>query len=270
MTDLVREEFVALDTLCRDQAELSIVLNNISDEAPLRDCDDFRASQGRLATVTLDVLDDYADALTALADNRSFESTLDASAVRSRTQGLKDAEGKALASAAQLTALNRLVVTLADIASQVSRRDAVQRLVDEAPSLAVNGRVLRSFFVADGDATRGLPASPYANLVGLSLDMLSSSERMLRSKAFQTAEPIRSVELLRAMRAQRVLLQQRTGGTADKIPVAIASAIDAWLKALERFSTDAFKPDARQLTDQLKTFRAKARAAKAALQGTDH
>lgn len=269
MTGLVRDEFVELDTLCRSQAELSIVLNNITDEAPLRDCESFKASQGRLAAVTLDVLDDYANTLSALANNKSFDMTLDAGAVRSRTLRLKGEGGKAVAGNAELTALRRLVETLADIQTQGDRKAAVQRLIDETPNLALTGKILRSFFVQDGPAAGAPSSAPYANLVGLSLEALNSSERMLRSKAFQTAEPIRTMELLRTLRTQKMLLLQRSGTAPDRIPVAIASAIDAWLEALDRFSTDAFKPDARQLMDQLKVLRARARDAKAALQSPD-
>src|SRR5450631_1315877 len=77
VTGTVRAEFAQLDAICRDQAELTIVVNNIQDDGPLKTCDDYEASQGRLATVTLDVLENYAKTLAKLADDNAYDATAD-------------------------------------------------------------------------------------------------------------------------------------------------------------------------------------------------
>lgn len=270
VTGVVRAEFVEIDTICRDQAELTIVVNDLPDEGPLQSCRSYKATQGSLATVTLDVLDDYAKVLAGLADDKTFDLSSDIDTVGSKAKALKDRSGNALVSSAEATALTRIVEILAGIATERRRKAAVQRLVDEKPNLAITGKILRSFFVRDPNAPPGRAQAPYTNLVGLTSDALVSSERMLGSKAFRTAEPLRSVELSRALRARKAQLEARTGTAPDKVPVAIASAIDAWLAALETFSADAFEPDAKELVQQLKNVRSKANAAKEALQAANN
>ncbi|MDH5540650.1 MAG: hypothetical protein OEY03_14715, partial [Rhizobacter sp.] len=242
MTGLVRAEFAELDTLCTAQAELSIVLGDIADEGPLKSCQAFRSSQARLAAVTLDVLDDYSNVLTALADESAFELRIEPTAFQAQAAGVQDADGRALASAGQVTALGRLIEVLAQIDSGRGREASVRRLVDESPSLAQSGRILRAFFVPDADAPAGQRVAPYANRIGLTMDAMNSAERMLGRRAFREAEPIRTAELLRDLRARRTRLNERSGAEPDKVPVAIASAIDAWLGALDSFSTEALRP----------------------------
>jgi hypothetical protein len=75
--DVVRTEFVQLDALCKEQAELDIVVTNVPDDSPLKTCQNYKAAQGRLAVVTLDVLNDYAKAFGGLADNKAFDLTSD-------------------------------------------------------------------------------------------------------------------------------------------------------------------------------------------------
>jgi hypothetical protein len=89
LTETLRTEFVQLDSLCAKQAELVIVVNNIQDDGPLKDCEQYQAAQGRLAGVTVDVLDNYARALAALADNKAFDLSCDLKGVASELTGLK-------------------------------------------------------------------------------------------------------------------------------------------------------------------------------------
>lgn len=265
VTSVVRSEFTQLDAMCRDQAELTIVINNIQDEGPLQACKSYRDSQGRLAAVTLDVLDDYARALAALSNDSSFDISSDIDALGGQIQGLHDASGNSLVNADEVGALTKLVGIIADVATQARRKAAVERLVSEKQDLQVTGRILRSFFVRDPAAPPGRAAAPYANLVALTADSLRFSSSTLSAPQFRSAEPIRSVELLRASQTRRKQLEARQGTGADKVPASIAAAIDAWLAALDTFERDAFRPDSRQLIDQLQDIRKKANAAKAAL-----
>jgi hypothetical protein len=266
VTALVRAELGQLDALCVDQAELTIVLGDISDEGPLKTCLAFQASQGRLAEVTLDVLDDYAAALGALADQRHFDLTTDPATTRARASGLKNGRGEEVANAREVSALMRVVDLLASLQVQSDRQAAVRRMVYEAPQLEVAGRILRSFFVPDPQAPVGRNSAPYGDIVGLTLESTASSQRLLRSKAFQTAEPIRTNELLRAMRSRQASLQARQGTGAGTVPAAMAAALDAWLAAVNSFSAQALKPDASDLARQLKALRAQAGAARQVVQ----
>jgi hypothetical protein len=266
VTSVVRSEFSALDGLCRDQAELTIVVNNIKDEGPLKSCQSYSDSQGRLAAVTLDVLDDYAKALAGLANDSSFDISSDIDALGGKIQGLQDASGQSLVNATEVGALTKLVSIIADVATQAQRKAAVERLVSEKEDLQVTGKLLRSFFVRDPAAPPGRADAPYVNLVALTADSLRFSTSTLASSQFQRAEPIRSVELLRASEARRKQLDARQGTSPDNVPAIVVAAIDAWLAALDTFERDAFHPDSKQLIDQLQDIRKKANDAKAALE----
>ncbi len=267
VTGLVRAELTQLDAICIDEAELTIVVNAITDDEPLATCRSYRNTQEKLAAVTLDVLDDYAGALAAIANDETFDVTSDAAKVRSQLGGLTDASGLALVSPREVGAISGVAGVLADLAAEPGRRKAVRRLVDEKPNLAVAARLLRSFFTRDAaTAPAGGAAAPYANIVALTRDSMTSTERLLGSRALREAEPIRSVELLRMLRNRKKQLEQRSGTEPDKVPVALVAAIDAWLAALDSFSEEALKPDAPELQRQIKSLRGKAQDAKAALQ----
>jgi hypothetical protein len=265
VTSVVRSEFSQLDAVCRDQAELTIVVNNIKDDGPLESCKSYRDAHGRLAAVTLDVLDDYAKALAGLANDSSFDISSDIDALGSKIQGLQDASGRSLVNATEVGALTKLVSIIADVASQAQRKAAVERLVSEKQDLQVIGKILRSFFVRDPAAPPGRADAPYTNLVALTADSLRSSTSTLATPQFQKAEPIRSVELLRASEGRRKQLDARQGTTPDKVPATVVAALDTWLAALDTFERDAFHPDSKQLIDQLQDIRKKANDAKAAL-----
>jgi hypothetical protein len=269
VTGVVRAELSQLDAFCREQAELTVVVNNITDDGPLKSCQSYEATQGRLAAVTLDVLDDYAKALNGLADDKSFDLDSDLDAVGSKLQSLKDRSGNTLASASEVTALTKVVEVLAEIATERRREAAVKRLVQERKNLVITGQILRSFFVDDPNAPPGRTKAPYANLAGLTTESFNSAEKMLKSKPFQTAEPIRTVELLRGMQTRRAQLEMRTGPSAT-VPVAIAAAIDAWLRTLDEFTEDALKPEPKELLGRIKDVRSKANAAREALQAVNN
>jgi hypothetical protein len=268
ITGTVRNEFTLLENLCAKQAELVIVVNNIQDDGPLNDCAHYKAAQGRLAGVTLDVLDNYAKALAGLADDKSFDISSNLEGVSGKLQGLKDRDGKALVNAREVGALSKVVQVLFEIATATRREAAVKRLVDETPNLTIIGNVLRSFFLDSPDAPPGRAKAPYTNLIAIVSSSVASTEASLRGPALRNAEPIRTSELLRELQARKALLHQRVGDAPDRVAVKVTAAIDAWQQALEKFSEDALKPDPRDLYDRLKDLRAKTIAAKAAVEGS--
>ncbi|MBU1359405.1 MAG: hypothetical protein KKC79_01810 [Gammaproteobacteria bacterium] len=232
----VRTELVQLDAICRQQAETTIVVAN-SDDGPLDTCRNYQASVGRLSEVTLDVLDGYAEALAALANGKNFDVSPEIATIGKQLGSLKSRDGKSIIDPAEAGALAKIADVLADIATTTRREQAIRRLVDERPRLVVAGRILRSYFIADADAPAGRADSPYSNLAGIVSDSLDSTDRLLRLPQLRSAEPIRTVELQRALRARRTELAARTGNAAE-VPVALANAIDAWLAALDDFSPD--------------------------------
>jgi len=261
LTGTVRGELARLDDLCTRQAELVIVVNNLPDDGPLADCRRYQAAEGRLAGVTLDVLDNYAHALGALTDDKSFDVSPDLKDVAGKLQGLKTRSGAALVDGQEVAALSTLVDALFDVATSARRDAAVRRLVDQAPNLATTGKVLRSFFVAASDAPPGRVRPPYANLVAVIDSSVTSTQALLRSPAMRQAEPIRTAELLRDLDGRRQALAPRSGS----VPAAVAAAIDAWQETLQKFADEALKPDPRNLRDRLQHLRQMTEAARAAL-----
>jgi hypothetical protein len=264
LTGTVRTEFSQLDRLCVDLAELDVVLNRIEDDEPLKDCDRYRSSQGRLAGVTISVLDNYARALAALADNRSFNLSPEIQGLGSKLQNLRDRNGTPLANPAQIGALTRVVDLLADIVTSVQREAAVRRMVAETPNLKIIGDLLRSFFVgAPGARTR----PPYVNLMAIASSSVKSAETSLANPAFRAAEPIRTAELQRQLLVRKQAIALRTGDAPGQVPMQIAAAIDAWQLALDQFAADALKPDPRALYERLTVLRDKTLAAQEAIEG---
>jgi len=270
MTSVVRSEFANLDALCVDQAELTIVVNDVRDEGPLKACRSYRDAQGRLAALTLDVLDDYAKALAGLANDSTFDISSDVESLGRQLQRLQDASGRSLVNSAEVGALTTLTTIIADVGTQAQRKAAVERLAGEKNDLATSGRILRSFFVRDPAAPPGRAEAPYTNLVALTADSLRFSTSTLMSPQFRKAEPLRSLELVRASESRGKQLDARQGASAASVPARIAATIDAWLAALDTFERDAFRPDSMQLTEELKDIRKKAGDAKQALDALRH
>ncbi len=265
LTGTIGGEFAQLESLCTKQAELSIVINEDNDQ-PLKDCEQYKAAQGRLAGVTVDVLNSYAKALAGLADDRSFDLSSDIEGVAGKLQGLKDKDGNALVNASEVGALSKIVQVLFDIVTATKREAAVRRLVAETQNLAISGNILRSFFVESPDAPPGRAKAPYTNLVAIMNSAMVSTEASLRSPAFRNAEPIRTAELRRELQTRKNFLNKRMGASPDRVPAKVAAAIDAWQEALKKFSEDALKPDPKDLFIRLKDLRAKAIAARDAIE----
>ena len=267
LTTVVKTEFAQLDALCTEQAVMNIVIANRSDDAPLDSCKQYKAAQGRLAGLTLAVLDGYGKALSSLADDKAFDLSSDVRNIGSKLQGLADKDGQALLNATQAGALTRLASVLLDVAASAQRSAALERMVQEAPNLRITGHLLKSFFVAANDAPARRVNAPYANLLTIIAGAATSSERLLAGPALRTAEPIRTAELLRTIRGHKLLLQPRSDGGPGSVPGKIAAAIDAWQSALDTFSTDALKPDPRVLFSRLKQLQDAASVAQDAVDG---
>jgi hypothetical protein len=267
LTSTIRTEFSQLDKLCVDQAELVIVVDKIPDDEPLKDCDQYRASQGRLADITVTVLDNYARALGGLADDRSFDLSPEIQDVGSKIQGLRDRNGNALVNSKEIGAITKIVDLLVDIVTSVQREAAVRRMLRETPNLKILGDLLKSFFVTTADAPAGRARAPYVNLMAIASSSVNSTEASLRSPALSKAEPIRTAELLRQLQVRKQEIQMRTGDAPDRVPMQVAAAIDAWQRALDQFAADALKPDPQALFERLQELRDKSLAAKAAVEG---
>jgi hypothetical protein len=270
MTGTARTELNDLDRLCHDQAELTIIVNAITDDGPIKTCDAFRDAQGRFAAVTLDVLDAYATALAALANDSSFDVSTAIETLGAQVQGLKTAGGQSIANEAQVNAISRLLDIVGEAVTQHERKAAVERLVAEKDDVKTCGRVLRSFFARDPDAPTAAPFPPYVTIVALTFDALASTDRTLGLPQFRNAEPIRTLELTRASAARRQQLLGRSGNAPDMPPATVVAMIDSWLVAVDIFATEAFRPDPQQLLKQLQDVRKKALDAKAAVKTLSH
>jgi len=262
MTDVVRTEFGELESLCVQQAELVLVVNDITDDRALAQCEAYHRTQGRFAAITIDVLDDYAEGLDALADGRPFDLSPSVRSAGARVRALKDRAGDSLVGAKEADAVTKIAALLAEVFATEKRDEAVRRMVQATPDLAVMGRSLRAFFVAPPESPT---KAPYANFVGVIAGSTTSTQLILQSSAMRKAEPIRTAELLRALRVRQRLLDKRTTDAADAVPTQIAAAIDAWVAALDQFAVDAKRPDSRELIDRLKRLRNATRGARDAI-----
>ena len=260
MTGAVKGEFVALETLCTQQAELVLVVNNIPGDGPLAQCERYQRAQGRFAAVTVDVLDAYADALDDLADRRAFDVSPEMRSLGSKVRALNDGAGNDLMPEGSANALTRVSDLIVQVMASRKRDDAVRHLVAATPDLTVMGNALKSFFVSTG-ASR----PPYGNFVAVITSSTASTQQILQSQPMRKAEPIRTAELLRALRVRQKLLDRRSGTGADSVPSRIGAAIDAWLQAVDQFSRDALDPDSREFADRLRTLRSATRVAQDAV-----
>ena len=263
MTGVVRTEFAQLDALCVDQAELVIVVNGLPDDRPLAVCEQYRRTQARFAALTVGVLDDYAEALGELADDKPFDLTSDVRGVGTKVKALKDRTGDTVVSTGEANALIRISDLLVEALAMARRDDAARRMLQATPDLEVVGRSLRSFFVQAPDASAGTARAPYANFVAVVASSTASTQSLLQNPAMKKAEPIRTTELLRELRIRQVALDKRDANSVGSVPARIGAVIDAWLAAVDQFSTDAMKPDSREMRDRLTILREAIRTARA-------
>ena len=256
MTGVVKGEFTELAALCVQQAEVVLAVNRIDDDKALAQCEAYRRTQGRFASITVDVLDDYARALAALADDGTFDLSPTVRSAVGKVEAVSDGLG-----AADADAIKRIAALLVDIVATRKRDEAVDRMVRATPDLMILGRTLKAFFVTPpGSAAK----APYANFVGVIAGSTTSTQLLLQSRPMRQAEPIRTAELLRDLRVRQKRLDQRARLDGHAIPERIAAAIDAWLAALDRFAVDARKPDPLELLERLRTLREATRVAREA------
>lgn len=265
MTTVVRSEFDQLEALCVHQAELVIVVNNIKGDAPLDQCQRTKRAQSQYAALTVDVLDGYADSLGALADDKPFDVSPELRAVGSKVRALKDGTGSTVLSAKEADALTGVADLLVNALATVKRDEAVRRMVAATPDLTVIGKSLKSFFVQAADAPANAPKAPYANFIGVIASSSNSTQLLLDSTPMRKAEPIRTAELSRELRTRQKLLARRGPDGSDSVPAKVVAVIDAWLAALQKFSTDALKPDSQDMIDRLRALRDATRFARDAV-----
>ncbi len=265
MTTVVKSEFDQIETLCVRQAELAIVVSNIGNDGPIDQCARNRRAQGLFAALTVEVLDGYAQGLSALADDQPFDLSPDVKSVGGKVRALKDNAGNALVSTREADALSSVATILVDVLASAKRDEAVRQMVAATPDLTIVGQSLRAFFVQAPGAPSNAPKAPYTNLVAVISSSASSTQPILESTPMRKAEPIRTAELLRELRTRQKLLARRAPDAPNSVPASVVAAIDAWLVALQKFSTDALKPDSRELIDRLKTLRTEIRKARDAV-----
>lgn len=264
LTGIVKTEFTQLDALCVWQGELDIVTANRDDERPLEACRQYQAAQGRLADATVTVLDGYAQALAALADDQTFDLSPDLDGLGQKLQGLKDKEGRALVSDREAGALTKLAQALLRIATERKRAEGIAEMVRQVPDLRVTGQLLKSFFVASADAPPGRAQPPYRNFAAILQQRGEQSGKLLNGPALRAAEPIRTAELRRELGRHAALLRSRAEGADPEVPRRIAEAIDAWQQTLDVFESDALKIEPAVLLERLKALRVKLQAARQA------
>lgn len=263
LTRAVKTEFSQADALCHRQAEIVIVATRIADDGPLKDCRRHRAAQAALAGLTVEVLDDYARALSALADKRAFDLSRDVKAAGRQLAAMKDGDGQPVVGKREAQAVAKVAEVLAALAATREREAAVRRLAAEKENLALCASVLRDYFVAPPGANA---RSPHANLLALSDAQVESTQKLLASPAMREAEPIRSYELLRELQSHRRAAERRAGRGAAP---AMAAALDAWTAALDRFAVEALSRDPVLLYARLAELHDKVAAAEDALQALD-
>ena len=261
MTAVVDREFVTLGTLCVDQTTAQADIAGDPTDKLLDDCASLERQQKAFAKVTVDVLDDYAGALSSLVDDKPFDLSPQLESVGSKVADLQTRGGTALVSADRATAVTRVAAVLAYEIEKMKRDDAIKRLIAVTPDVRRMGETLRAFFVA---APGSSDTSPYANYVGLLAGRNTSAQRVVSNPTMHRAEPIRTTELSRSLRTRRALIDKRDARTGGAVPQSVAAAIDAWLAALDRFQADGLKPDTADLRDRLKALRDAIRAAKIA------
>ncbi len=269
LTGTIGNEFSQLASLCVKQAELSIAIND-SDDQTLKDCEHYKAAQGRLAGVTVDVLDNYAKALSALADGKSIDLSSHIEGLAAKAKNFKDQDGKALADDKQVAALSKVAQVLVDVVTSARREAAIRRLVEQTPNLKITGDILRSFFHVSPSAPIGHANAPYSNLIAIMTSAAASNDTSLRSPAFAEKEPIRTAELRLDLKATGALLAKRTLTAPDGVPARVVAAIDAWQAALTRFADDALDPDPKELFTRLDDLRSKAIAARDAIENRNN
>jgi hypothetical protein len=265
LSSTVRNEFTQMDRLCAQQAEVVIVVNDIRDDGPLKDCEQYKNTLGRLAAVTVDVLDNYAQALSGLANDAPFVISDDLNGVAGKLQGLRDRNGAAIVDSKEVTALSKVIGLLFDLAAAAKREEGIKRLADESPNLALSGQILRSYFIESADAPPGRAKAPYSNLVAIAGSSFASTEVSLRSPALSKAEPIRTAELYRDLQKRKEVLNKRTGNSANRVAAKMAAAIDAWQAALAQFADNALKAEPKDLLARIKELRLQTLEAKKAV-----
>lgn len=261
MTAVVDREFVVLNTLCVEQSTTQLDLAGDAGDSLLRDCATLERDQKAFAKVTVDVLDDYAGALLSLVDDKPFDLSPQLQSVGTKVADLETRNGAALVSADRASAVTRVAAVLAYQIEKLARDDAIKQLIAVTPDVRRMGETLRAFFVPAPGTTQ---TPPYANYVGLMADRNTSAQRFVANPRMRQAEPIRTTELMRSLKARRVVIDKRDVRTGGAVPTSVAAAIDAWLAALDRFQADGLKPGAADLRDRLKSLRDAVRAAKIA------
>jgi len=258
MASTVHSEVSALQSLCKQNASFIVAVYNVPDDAkrhPAKRCESYRRTFGELAAVTADTINDYGKALTALANDQSFDLSNDVKSTTSKLGAIKDADGNAFVSAEQIGVIAKVLDLLAEVWAKGQREQGIKRLIEAKPYLVANAQIMRSFFVTDPSKPTAL-ASPYDDIVGIATDRYKDLVDTLNDPDFRAKEPIRTQELRIAVQPIGDDLIVRRPGPSG-MGAKVAATIDDWIKTLDTFERDALKPDPKALYEQLKALREK-------------
>lgn len=263
VTAPVREEMGFITATCVQQAALRGGFEFESEDPFKR----VVACQGTdkvlqgLQRETVAVMDLYANALLALADNKNLDLSADIDATTKKLTKIQSGAQSAV-SAAQAAALSKILALIGDVLLTRERDQGIRRLVDASPDLAQVGRTLNRFF----KPPEGGGGSPYDALIALTQAEAAAVERTLQSNLVAKADPLRAAE--RRFDQWKVMqaLHDRAQPGPKNPGTLLAQAIDAWIDSMPVFREQALKPDPEALLKRIGEFRSKAVAASEAAQ----
>jgi len=257
----VRGELAFITETCVQEAGLRSGFEGDAEFKRIGECRGTDQLLQALQQQTVGVMDLYADALLALADDdKKLDLSADIDATTKKLSALKTRNGSTVVSEAQAGALSKILSLIADAWVQREREKGIRILVEASPDLAGVGQSLSGFFKTGA----GGGAAPYARLVNLTKAEADAVNAALQSPAIVNAEPLRAAELRLDQWKVNKALRDRTQPGPSNVGTLMAQALDAWVESVPQFKEDAFKPEPLALFDRIKAFRDKAIEAKTA------
>jgi hypothetical protein len=261
VTAPVREEMSFMTATCVQQAGLRSGFELDATFKRIAACHGTDEALQALQRETIDVMDLYAAALLALADDEKFDLSADIEATTAKLAAIRTRSGSGPVSEGQAGALSKILSLIADAWLQKERAQGIRMLVDAGPELAGVGRTLNTFFKSPTGAQ-----APYARLVRQSQAEADAVSAALQSDIVLRADPIRAAELRLEQWKVHRSLAQRTG--PSNVGDRMAGALDAWLESIPVFREQALRPDPLALYEKIRVFRARALEARDAAESS--
>lgn len=253
VTTPVRDEMDFITATCMREAGLRSGFELDPQFKRIRECRGTDQVLQALQRETVDVMDLYASALLALADDKKFDLSADIEATTKKLAAIKSRGGSSVVSEGQAGALSKILSLIADAWLQKEREKGIRILLDAGPELAAVGTALSGFFRSSAGAE-----APYGRLVKLTQAEAEAVNAALRSDFIVKAEPLRAAELRLDQWKVNQALQERTQAGPSSIGALMAQALDGWVQSIPVFREQALKPDPAALYERIKAFRAKA------------